>query len=62
MVGFQGSLDTLVFPDDTSVTWSQTDHHGEPALVATYDSGQSSLTLIGLTMADVAHVPVLFGG
>jgi Ca2+-binding RTX toxin-like protein len=60
LVGFDKQIDTLVFSG--AVSWTQTDYHGDTALVATYDGGNSSVTLVGLTMADVGSLHVDFTG
>lgn len=57
VIGFDISVDTLVFSSGVE-TWTQINYHGDTALVLTYDSGQSSVTLVGLTMADTASLAV----
>jgi hypothetical protein len=57
IVGFDTNLDTLVFPDTPTAT--DTTYHGDPALLLTFDGGQSSVLLDGLTTADLPHL--LFG-
>jgi hypothetical protein len=57
IVGFDINLDTLVLPDTPTAT--DTTYHGDPALLLTFDGGQSSVLLDGLTTADAPHL--LFG-
>jgi len=57
IVGFDINLDKLVFPD--APTAADTTYHGDPALLLTFDGGQSSVLLDGLTTADLPHL--LFG-
>ena len=57
IVGFDTNLDTLVFPDTPTAT--DTTYHGDSALLLTFDGGQSSVLLDGLTTADLPHL--LFG-
>jgi hypothetical protein len=56
LVGFDRQYDTLVFEDAPS--WSMVDHHGEQTLLATYDDGESSVLLVGLTLDDVPALHV----
>lgn len=56
IVGFDVNLDKLVLPDAYVAT--DTTYHGDAALLLTFDGGQSSILLDGLTTADL---PNLFG-
>lgn len=56
LVGFDLPNDTLVFDEEPS--WSMVDHHGEQALLATYDGGASSVLLVGLTLDDLPSLNV----
>ena len=53
IVGFDLSLDTLVFPD--APTKTDTTYHGDPAVLLTFDGGHSSVLLAGVTTADPVH-------
>ena len=54
IAGFDRDLDTLAFPDAPTAT--DTTYHGDPALLLTFDGGQSSVLLDGLTSADLSHI------
>jgi hypothetical protein len=56
IVGFDVNLDKLQLPD--AYTATNTTYHGDAALLLTFDDGQSSVLLDGLTTADL---PNLFG-
>jgi hypothetical protein len=56
IVGFDLHLDKLVLPG--AYTATNTSYHGDAALLLTFDGGQSSVLLDGLTTADL---PYLFG-
>ena len=56
VVGFEVDNDSLTFA--SAVTFSEVDHHGDTALLATYDGGASSVLLIGLGLADVPSLEV----
>jgi Ca2+-binding RTX toxin-like protein len=56
IVGFDLQYDSLLFAD--TPTFTQVDHHGDAAVLATYDGGQSSVLLIGLSLADVGNLNV----
>ena len=55
IVGFDVNLDKLVLPD--AYVAANTTYHGDAALLLTFDGGQSSVLLDGLTTADL---PSLF--
>jgi hypothetical protein len=54
LVGFEVENDTLTFAGTPS--FSEVDYHGDTALLATYDDGNSSVLLIGLDISDAAQV------
>ena len=56
LVGFDTANDILVLAG--TPTYSQLDYHGDPALLATYDGGASSVLLIGLDLADIPSIHV----
>jgi hypothetical protein len=56
LVGFDVQIDTLVFAN--APTFTEVDYHGEAALLATYDSGGSSVLLIGLGASDQSSLQI----
>jgi hypothetical protein len=56
IVGFDVHLDKLILPG--AYTSADSTYHGDAALLLTFDGGQSSVLLDGLTSADL---PYLFG-
>ncbi len=56
MVGFDLQSDTLVFND--TPTFTEVDHHGQAALLATHDGGASTVLLIGLSLAQQASLQI----
>ena len=58
LIGFDKGLDTLAVSG--SITWSDTLYHGQQALLATYDDGNSSVLLVGLSTSDIGSVGVEF--
>jgi len=58
IIFFDTSEDSLVFPDGGPDSWSVTDVNGETALIGYYDGGNSSVTLLGLTAADIGNLMI----
>ena len=56
---FNVSDDHLIFTADAPASWTNVSVNGEQAIQGTYDDGASSVTILGLTTADVPHL--LFG-
>jgi hypothetical protein len=56
---FNVSDDHLVFTGDAPASWTSVSVNGEQAIQGVYDDGASSVTILGLTTADVPHL--LFG-
>ena len=52
------NYDTLVFPDAPTATSAT--YHGDPSTLLTFDGGNSSVLLIGITMADLSHVAMQY--
>jgi len=52
------NYDTLVFPD--APTASSATYHGDPSTLLTFDGGNSSVLLIGITMADLSHIAMQY--
>jgi len=50
------AVDTIVVPD--AVTWTEVSYHGETSLLGTFDGGNSSVLLIGVTGAEQGQVAV----
>ena len=51
---FDTAEDSLVFSDGGPALWEQVDVNGEVALRGYYDDGNSSVTLLGLTVDDIS--------
>lgn len=56
---FNVSDDHLIFTADAPASWTNVSVNGEQAIQGIYDGGASSVTILGLTTADVPHL--LFG-
>ncbi len=56
---FNVSDDHLIFTNGAPASWSNVTVNGEQAIQGIYDDGASSVTILGLTTADVPHL--LFG-
>jgi len=56
---FNVSDDHLIFTGDAPTSWANVSVNGEAAIEGIYDGGASSVTILGLTTADVPHL--LFG-
>jgi len=56
LIGFDLGVDTIVVPD--AVTWTEVSYHGETSLLGTFDGGNSSVLLIGVTGAEQGQVAV----
>ena len=48
--------DQLIFTSDAPTSWTDVSVNGEQAIQGYYDNGASSVTILGLTTADVAHL------
>ena len=56
--GIDLNYDTLVFPDAPTAT--NTTYHGDPAVLLTFDGGNSSVLLIDVTSADLSHIAMQY--
>jgi hypothetical protein len=56
LIGFDLGIDTIVVPD--AVTWTEVSYHGETSLLGTFDGGNSSVLLIGVSAAQEGQVTV----
>lgn len=56
LIGFDLGVDTIVVPD--AVTWTEVSYHGQTSLLGTFDGGNSSVLLIGVSAAQEGQVTV----